>query len=62
MAERIEKALKYYGGNNSPVVVIKVVITHRLIICRPVQRDLEGTLTTMKAATRSNKTRTNKTN
>ena len=39
MAERIEKALKYYGGNNSPVVVIKVVITHRLIICRPVQRD-----------------------
>ena len=33
MAERIEKALKYHGGNNSPVVVKKVVITHRLIIC-----------------------------
>jgi len=39
VAERIEKALKYYGGNNSPVVVIKVVITHRLVICRPVQRE-----------------------
>jgi hypothetical protein len=31
VAERVEKALKYYGGNNSPVVVIKVVITHRLV-------------------------------
>jgi len=30
VAERIEKALKYYGGINSPVVVIKVVITHPL--------------------------------
>jgi len=39
VAERIEKALKYYGGNNSPVVVIKVVITHRLVIYRPVQRE-----------------------
>jgi hypothetical protein len=33
VAERINKAQKYYGGNNSIVVVIKVVTTHRSVIC-----------------------------
>jgi hypothetical protein len=30
VAERVDNALKYCGGNNSAVVVIKVVTTGRL--------------------------------